>query len=425
MTFPAAPAFDRTTALDFVGRVPLTGKIVELRAPSGADGKPGAKLGGADLDTLIAKAVARERVECEVDFLAYEQGSLDGKGRRIPNRKGVRIRDGALAAAARSAIGAPFLRDHDAGSVLAKGGEIIASRLERGDNGYARIVQTVRLMDPDAVQRAARGLMSAVSVRIQPQAGSTITCTAHKSEIGTKCMCLPLDTLELDGAEHTVEWEYSNPHLPELSEVTIGAVENAGPISPVRAALALLQASATTVNVNSDHIPKDPPMKRTITLLGLAETAGDDAAAVAVEKLQADLKTAKAEIAVVETREAAQATELAAFREAKKTTERAAFLDGLVGAGKVADRDRGVWGDLYDADPAKAQKRAEGLAVNSATPVGAAPQSIVTAANEPAALAAPKAEYTKDGATLLAIPGETREQYQARKAAATAAKKAV
>lgn len=229
-------ALDRILPLLTTSHPDAPSSVTELRAG-------GASLTESGRAELLAKALSGELVEVEVDVLAYEQSAQ-------PNRKFVRFRDGLMSKLAASGKGTPVLRDHEQGNMLAKGGVVVASRVEkRGDGDYA-IMQTHKLMAPWAVELAARGLLDRVSIGWNPT--GPITCSACSTEVFTECYHLPGDRVAEDGARAsggkrfvrkadgpiTVQWVFTDAELIETSHVPIPAVKGAG-VEQIRATLSL------------------------------------------------------------------------------------------------------------------------------------------------------------------------------------------
>ena len=229
-------ALDRILPLLTTSQPDAASSVTELRAG-------GASLTDSGRAELLAKALAGELVEVELDVLAYEQNAQ-------PNRKFVRFRDGLMSKLAASGKGTPVLRDHEQGDMRAKGGTVISSRVEkRGDGDYA-IMQTHRLTAPWAVELAARGLLDRVSIGWNPT--GPITCSACGTEVFTECYHLPGDRVAEDGARASggkrfvrkadgpimVQWVFTDAELIETSHVPIPAVKGAG-VEQIRATLSL------------------------------------------------------------------------------------------------------------------------------------------------------------------------------------------
>lgn len=314
-------AEQRSEAITLAGRAAL-GSITELRA----SGK--ASLSTTDRAALLAAAVARESVEIELDVLAYEQGRRDASGKRIGNRKGVRIRDGAMIRAGASAVGRPFLRDHMQDDVTARGGTIIASKTSKlTEDGHYEIRQTVRLTEPSAVERALRGLMSTVSIGLHPT--GPVNCTACGTEVLSKCWHFPGDTAtDKDGAQCDVEWEFTSAELVETSEVSVPAVPTAA-IDGFRAALALSNGT------RDPESQKETRMHQICKTLGLAATASEDEINKAVEVLREQNRLATSQRDDLAISNTEMKLKLSGFEATEAQAAEDRFIAAGVAAGKV------------------------------------------------------------------------------------------
>ena len=399
----------QTKALDAM-RPATASAVLELRAAPG-----GPKLSASDVDTLLAKAVARERVSLVLEVLAYEQGRRDAKGNVQKNRNGVRVRDGAMQSLARSGKGTPFLRDHRQGDSTARGGTVLDSRLERvTDDGHAQILQTVELTEPAAVERALRGLMSSVSIGLE--ANGPVTCTACGTEILTACYHFPFDIVTLkDGSKVEVEWEFSDAGLRETSEVPVPAVPTAG-IQSIREQLA---AQLSAAPIPGDVIPHNVPGEDTdmkihaqlIALLGLAATASEDEVLAAVEKVQTASKADKAELAIKTTELSAFQKDIDALKADKAKRDEDTFIAGALGSGRIAKGDEEQWRALFGADAKRAGELMAKREPNTATPVGAPRQSdtLAAAAAPVIVTPSPRIEVVREplaGRGLAALQGK-------------------
>lgn len=359
----------RSKALEQASRAAYYGGVLELRAGGQS------LAAGQELEALIAKAVNRERVELELELLAYEQGKRDSDGKPIPNRNHVRFRDGAVMRLGRSGKGTPFLRDHDKWNSTSIGGRVTDSRpVKVDDAGHYQIRQTVLLTEPSAVERALRGLMSAVSIGWRPT--GPVLCTACNAEVLTECWHFPGDTIATkDGQSLTVEWEYTEAELVETSEVPIGGVPTAE-LEGIRAAL-----SAAPFHSGPTLATRNPMQDFATALktkLGLAVTAGEDEILAAVNTLAVDSK----ELAVVQ-------KELAIFRAEAAIANLSAcdeFIASALKLGKIRPNAEKVWRDLFEVSPERAKANMALIPANSETLAGAPRQS---AAPEPAEEAKP------------------------------------
>lgn len=209
-------------------------------------------------DELLAKIAANEYVEIEIDLLAYEQKAGE------PNRKHLRFRDGLMSSLGRSAVGMPFLRNHEQDDVMARGGTITASQTEKLGDGHYKIQQTTKLTAPWAVEHALRGLLDRVSIGWHPT--ELPHCTVCKSEVFSKCYHFPGDRLSEEagedgrkrlvrraGGDRIVEWEFPAAEITETSFVNVPAVPSAG----VRSIRASLSADLGLLDVEDDGLRED------------------------------------------------------------------------------------------------------------------------------------------------------------------------
>jgi phage major head subunit gpT-like protein len=374
---------DKALATIGVGEVPL-GEI-ELRASAG-----GEKLTQAAADELLAKAVARERVSLFVSVLAYEQGRRDAKGNVVKNRRGIRVREGALQAMARSGKGTPFLRDHDQWDVRARGGTVLDSKIVKVAEGHFQVWQSVELTEPSAVERALRGLMTAVSIGMEAGEGTAI-CTACGTEVFSACYHRPFDVVDRkDGTKFEVEWEYTDPRLRETSEVPVGAVQNAG-IQEIHAGLAALLSGAGIEPgaVRGNPAPKethDMP-KELLALLGLAADATADQVLAAIKALQSGNTADKAELAIANSKLAAFEGDIKSLKASERQRKEDEFINAAFSTGRIAEGHKEMWRALFAADEKRATELMGKIEPNTATPVNAPRQSAAVPAAELAALA--------------------------------------
>lgn len=372
------------------------GSVCELRAS-------GKAMAPADRDALLAKAVAREYVELELDVLAYEQGRRDANGKRITNRNGVRFRDGAMMRLGSSGAGRPFLRDHMQGDVTARSGTVLTSKTSKlTEDGHYEIRQTVRLTEPSAVERALRGLMSTVSIGWNPT--GPVNCTACGTEILTRCFHFPGDdALDKGGAPIEVEWEFTSADLVETSELSVPGVPTAS-IEGFRAALAL----ATKNGTRGPEPQKANRMTKLCTMLGLAATAGDDEITDAVGKALGAREVAEAKLAIAETERAKLALEIDGYRATERKNAEDEFVGGALASGRILPTDEPAWRRLYAADKLGAVEEMGKRAAGCAAPVGVPPQREKAAPSEAAPGAAVLSARQKK---MIADLGMTEQQY--------------
>jgi hypothetical protein len=81
-----------------------------------------------------------------------------------PNRNFLRFKPSILSKVAKSFIGVPFLKDHEHGKLEARGGTIVASKLEKDENGVPRFRQRIQLVKPWAIEGALDGTLDRFSI---------------------------------------------------------------------------------------------------------------------------------------------------------------------------------------------------------------------------------------------------------------------
>ena len=100
---------------------------------------------------LLDRSRAGEHIELELDCTPFLQWPDK------PNRNFLRFRNGALVPMGRTGKNTVFLRDHRQRDLTARGGTVLASKMEKGEGGIYRLRQTIRLHEPWAVQMALTG----------------------------------------------------------------------------------------------------------------------------------------------------------------------------------------------------------------------------------------------------------------------------
>jgi phage major head subunit gpT-like protein len=363
----------RREALDALGAGCVPASVLELRATPG-----GAKLTQAEADELLRAAVARERVSLVMSVLAYEQGRRDAKGNVVKNRKGIRVRDGAVQSMGRSGKGTPWMRDHEQRNSLAKGGTVLDSRaVKLTEDGHVQILQEVELTEPTAVERALRGLMSSVSIGLEPL--GPVTCTACKAEIFSVCFHWPFDVVEMkDGTKHEVEWEYSEAGLRETSEVPIPAVHHAS-VQTIRGSLAA-QLSGAGIPLGASNPGRAPEETNVmdpelLKLLGLTATATPAEILAAVTRLQAAIAADKAELTIANTTLEAFKADIAALKAGERMRRETEFVTGALSTGRIGKGDEEHWRALFGSNETRAVELMAKREPNAVTPVGAPRQT--------------------------------------------------
>ena len=333
----------------------------------------GAAISDEKRDELLAKCLAGEHVEIDLEVDAYEQKPGD------PNRNFVKFRDGIMLALGRTGVGVPFLRNHDQHDVMARGGTVIASRTEKLGDGHYVIRMTVRLSAPWAVELALRGLLDAVSIGWNPL--GPVECSHCKAEIFSKCYHFPGDEIAGDAkkgiAASVVEWVFTEAELIELSGVNIGGVRTAQ-IKDIRALAANLSAHATGLRLSaggfnpSKETEMDPEI---LKLLGLDATATMEQYTAAIAQRLAQGKADAAELTILGAEMKTLAADANAAREEKRQAAEDKFILDAINSGRIAKGDEAAWRDLYKLDAKRAETRMGERAEGSATPVGLPRQS--------------------------------------------------
>lgn len=369
-------------ALPVVCRASHEAPVLALRAADGG------ALSKDKRDELLAKAVAGEFVELELDVHAFDQK----KGEQ--NRNFVRFRDGAMTTLGRTGKGTPLLRDHRQGDSLAVAGRITASKTEKLAEGEYVIQQTVRLTAPWAVELALRDLVGAVSIGWNPT--GPVLCSDCNAPILTKCWHFPGDRLRVgedgkkrfaDDGDIVVEWIFTEAELIETSIVPIGAVRTAR-IDEIRASLSahvpdLAPMLAAGVRFSTTDKETDMPPEL-LLLLGLAADATPDQVLAAV---QAKLKIAEsdqARLAIAQTELSTHQTAIAELQADKRQRDEDKFVKDALDVGKISVGEESNWRRLYKADSAGAVEEMGKRKSGSATPVGAPRQSATDPDKQPA-----------------------------------------
>lgn len=206
-------------------------------------------------DELLKKCANNEYVELELNVIAYEQHADQ------MNRNYVRVAENAMPQLAKSSIGKPFLFDHDQSNSHAVCGTIIDARHEVMSDGTHRIMQTVKLTAPKAVDLALRGLMKTVS--ISWRATKSVDCSACSAPVFTDCYHWPGDKVKKmtdhqgkvifvrnrKEGDITVQWVYNGVEALETSPTPVPAVPTAR-IDGIRASL-----SAGSADVDDETLP--------------------------------------------------------------------------------------------------------------------------------------------------------------------------
>lgn len=204
--------------------------------------RPTLSVSAEQLDDVLRRAVARERVELEMSIIAFEQTP------GVSNRNFVRFAESSLPALASSGVNTPYLADHRQNDVDARLGSVTKSTGAGERGGAFQVRQTVRVTAPAAVERVARGLTTAFSIGWYPL--GDVLCSACSEPVLEACVHLPGEKLEVG----TVEWVTTSAELIETSEVGIPGVREGTRVEEVRALSALasdLAGAGTSVVVGS------------------------------------------------------------------------------------------------------------------------------------------------------------------------------
>jgi len=180
--------------------------------------------------------------------------------------------------------GVPFLRDHQQRNLDARGGTVVASKLDLSEAAGPRFLQSIELAAPWAVEKALLGLLDRFSIGWHTT-GELLCSVCQTPLLAGDCYHMPGDSV--DGMR--VEAIVTGAVGAETSAVNVPAVSGTG-IESIRAAFASrLAARPTLVPVLLP--PKEQPMQRLTALaaaVGLADDATEDGILAAVEKLKGE-----------------------------------------------------------------------------------------------------------------------------------------
>ena len=367
----------------------------------------GGKIDDAKRDEILLAVREGRHVEIRMSVLAFVQE--EGK----PNRKFVRFSPGAMHGLGASFVGMPFLRDHEQGDTLARGGTIVASKSAKLGDGKYQISQEVVLSAPWAVDLAVRGLLSSVSIGFR--ATGPVMCSACNAQVFTRCYHLPGDRLEVvedqgrkskvrkaDGAE-IVEWVYTAARGVETSSTPVPAVVEAK-IEEIRASLSdvLGAADAAQSAFAAQEEGSMLDLEKLAKVLGAAAPT-EEAIAKRAEALGSELQIVTKERDAAIAAGAADKAELAVLKKEAMNVKREEFLRAGIAEGKLSPGDKDLWGTLWDTDPKRAAELLAQRSPQSATPVGAKLQS---SAPEPARVDPAIDEKKLEAARVAGIYGQ-------------------
>lgn len=277
----------------------------------------GGELDGAGRKELLRRARAGEPVELEFEAITFLQGDE-------PNRNFLRFKPGILRTLARTFEGAPFLRNHDQGDVLARGGTVISSRAvregvgdaARDDADGARWVfhQRIRAVKPWAVEGLLDGTIDRFSIGWHPS--GPILYRHSGKEIEDWPAHWPGEELD-DGT--VVEWVFTAAEGTEVSGVNVPAVLETG-VEGIRAGLQAAVALSRGMGPQRNN-----EMKRIATKLGLAESSDEDSVLAAVGRLLEERAGLEGRLAAVEEARTLLAAKVSALESTRAAAEQAAL----------------------------------------------------------------------------------------------------
>jgi hypothetical protein len=321
------------------------------------------------------------------------------------NRNFLRFAADKLESIAPTFAGQPFLVNHDTYEQDSRKGTILSADSEVDGRGMTSFFMSFAVVKPDAVISVLDGTIDRFSIGWFRT--GAVRCSVHGCDILSKdsCYCWPGETVEVDGKQQIVEYEYQDASGKELSAVNVPAVTGTR-IEEYRAALsAELGLSPRT--------PRRPEMafKRLAAALKLSALtdADEDGAVAHVEALGSRALEAEIKVRELTGEVTALSADLAETKRKLGLAEGSAldaviedaYKAGKLGHGKDADgkntpdalesmlRDLGV---SKGADALKAKISAMRVSI----PVG---QRVVTSSvTEPA-----KTEHNVDENPELAV----------------------
>jgi hypothetical protein len=249
--------------------------IVVHGGPGGGGAlKADRKVDGDRRRELIKSVRGGEHVELTIRARTFRQ--KDG----APNKNYLRLNPAKLPSIAGSFAGKPMLLDHRSWSQSARIGTIVESAAEEQGHGWTAFLQTLQVVKPEAVISVLDGTLDRFSIGWSRIGG--VVCTAHKVDVTKRgsCGCWPGDVVEIEGAKHTVEFEFLDAEGTEVSGVNTPAVSGTR-IEDVRAALSF--------ELGLHRKETGMQFTRLAAILGLAALASatdEDQAISAIESLK-------------------------------------------------------------------------------------------------------------------------------------------
>jgi phage head maturation protease len=221
---------------------------------------PGLPLGADDRKQRLERMRGGEAVTLAFQARTFVQ-------RETPNRNYLRFAPKSLTKLGRSFKGVPFLKDHDQRRIEARGGTVLESTVERGDDGAVAFVQSITLSKAWAVEALLDGTIDRFSIGFVPT--GPILCSVHRTPIFKECACWPGDRTAK--SEERVEFVFTEAEGVEVSAVNVPAVIGTG-IDDIRSALSAF----------ADDPPREPELleaTRAMTAIKSAQP-GDGALAL-------------------------------------------------------------------------------------------------------------------------------------------------
>lgn len=293
----------------------------------------------AERKELIARVRAGEVIELELEAVTFIQ-------RETPNRNFVRIAPKILSAFAKSFAGQPFLRDHAQDEQQARGGTIITSKLEAGDEGEKQIRMRLKLVKPWAVESALDGTLDRFSIgwhRTSPSDCSICkgpwlapTCDHWPGLLDAKTG--KVAELIVTGADGT---EASGVNVPAVLGTRIESISQLSAIDPG----SLADILAADASPSADDEKEEAPMKllaALISALALPATSTEEDVLAAVNDQREELTGMRDRLTIAEAASGSVKERLAAIEveNAKRAAkDRLAAVDAgisqLIAAGKI------------------------------------------------------------------------------------------
>lgn len=287
----------------------------------------GTPLDEAAKEEMLRAARAGEVVSLEVEAVTFIQ-------RDTPNRNFVRFKPGMLATFAKSFEGQPMLRDHASWSMAARGGTILASKLEHNDDGSKQIRMRLELVKPWAVEAALDGTLDRFSIGWSRT--GIVECSFHCAA-WSKCDCWPGDTMS-DGTRMQLVFtaadgtEVSGVNVPAVVGTRIEAIQQLTAIDDGTLLADILAEHATH---REQETMKPEIYAALVASLGLSATATHEEVAEAAQAQADKLKIAESKGSDVAARLAAVEKASTDRAAAERITKIDDSIAKLIAAGKL------------------------------------------------------------------------------------------